>query len=64
MSSTAAPNTPSCSRKRVLSDMGGAKTAAPRRGHEGSTALISISAASPLAVRAIARIVAIVDSEP
>ena len=29
--------------------MGGAKTAAPRRGQIGSTALISISAASPLA---------------
>ena len=44
--------------------MGGAKTAALRRGHDGSTALISISAASPLAALAMPRTVAIVDSEP
>ncbi len=33
-------------------------------GHDGSTALISTSAASPLASLAMPRMVAIVDSEP
>ena len=63
-SSTAAPNIPSRSPSASSSDMGGAKTAWPIRGHDGSTALISISAASPLAALAMPRKVATVDSEP
>ena len=63
-SSTAAPNIPSRSPSASSSDMGGAKTAWPIRGHDGSTALISISAASPLAALAMPRAVATVDSEP
>ena len=63
-SSTAAPNIPSRSPSASSSDMGGAKTAWPRRGHDGSTALISIKAASPLVTLAMPRKVATVDSEP
>ena len=63
-SSTAAPNIPSRSPSAPSSDMGGAKTAWPMRGHDGSTALISIKAASPPAALAMPRNVATVDSEP
>src|SRR3984957_17957104 len=63
-SSTAAPNIPSRSPSASSSDMGGVKTAWPIRGHDGSTALISISAASPLDTLAMPRKVATVDSEP
>ena len=63
-SSTAAPNIPSRSPSASSSDMGGAKTAWPMRGHDGSTALISIKAASPPAALAMPRNVAMVDSEP
>ena len=63
-SSTAAPNMPSRSPSASSSDMGGAKTAWPMRGHDGSTALISINAASPLGALAMPRKVATVDSEP
>ena len=63
-SSTAAPNIPSRSPSASSSDMGGAKTAWPMRGHDGSTALISIKAASPPAALAMPRNVATVDSEP
>ena len=63
-SSAAAPNTPSFRTARRSSGIDGAKTAAPIRGHDGSTALSSTSAASSLSARAMARIVATVDSEP
>ena len=63
-SSAAAPNAPSFSDSASSSGIDGAKTAAPIRGHDGSTALSSTSAASSLSVLAMARIVATVDSEP
>ena len=44
--------------------MDGEKAAAPIAGQDGSTALTSTSAASPLSVRAIARMVAMVESAP
>ena len=63
-SSAAAPNAPSFSDNASSSGIDGAKTAAPIRGHDGSTALSSTSAASSLSALAMARIVATVDSEP
>ena len=44
--------------------MAGANSASPTRGHDGSTAFTSTRAASPSSARAIARIVAIVESVP
>ena len=64
VSSAAAPKTPSFSASASAVGIGGASVAAPIVGHEGSTALTSTSAASPLPVRAIARIVAMVESLP
>ena len=63
VSSAAAPKTPSFSSSAAAGGIGGSSTAEPIRGHDGPTALISTSAASP-GIRAIARIEAIVDSEP
>ncbi len=62
--SAAAPNAPSRMASTSASGSAGSSRAAPNSGYAPSTAFTSTSAVPPSAVRAIARIVAVVETRP